>query len=419
MTLELRLVQAITPLHVGEGQAISAVDLPVTRERHTRWPFVPGSGLKGGLRAWNTLQGHAEDAIHTAFGPPAETTLAAGELRVGPMVLLALPIRSVKAGYALATCPLALARLARLDPEAPGVPEPTLDGARLPKGSPLWVDHGPLGGQIVLEELLCAASEDPRVDAWAAYLRRWLGEDAPLDRLVVIHDELFGHAARAWTETRTRAAIGPAGVVEDGKLFTVELLPADTLFWTTLDTRRAPLAALGPVLPPVGESFGLGGKRSVGSGRVVWFTRGPAAEAAAAAAPEQAAADPERAKQPAQPPRAAPTAAGALPLVEDPLPRLGVRQAHALREALPEASRLLIKQGLAGRMRSTGLRATLEWLDAKPGGAELAGQLRQALRLGDRKLVDLQTVTVLERLRAATALTEALHLVDRAARRDP
>jgi CRISPR/Cas system CMR subunit Cmr4 (Cas7 group RAMP superfamily) len=38
-----------TPLHVGTGSSVGAIDQPVIRERHTRIPIIPGSALKGVL----------------------------------------------------------------------------------------------------------------------------------------------------------------------------------------------------------------------------------------------------------------------------------------------------------------------------------------------------------------------------------
>ena len=41
---------AQTAMHPGSGTALGAVDLPVQRERHTQWPTIAGSALKGILR---------------------------------------------------------------------------------------------------------------------------------------------------------------------------------------------------------------------------------------------------------------------------------------------------------------------------------------------------------------------------------
>ena len=40
-------LHAQTALHPGSGTALGTVDLPVQRERHTHWPTIAGSALKG------------------------------------------------------------------------------------------------------------------------------------------------------------------------------------------------------------------------------------------------------------------------------------------------------------------------------------------------------------------------------------
>jgi CRISPR-associated protein Cmr4 len=42
---------AVTPCHAGSGSALGTVDLPIQRERHTNWPVIQSSGMKGSLRA--------------------------------------------------------------------------------------------------------------------------------------------------------------------------------------------------------------------------------------------------------------------------------------------------------------------------------------------------------------------------------
>lgn len=43
-------IYTITALHCGVGQAISAVDLPIAREKHTELPYLPSTSLKGVAR---------------------------------------------------------------------------------------------------------------------------------------------------------------------------------------------------------------------------------------------------------------------------------------------------------------------------------------------------------------------------------
>src|SRR5262249_9039713 len=46
----LFFIHTLTGLQPGSGTALGVVDLPVQRERHTQWPLIPGSSLKGILR---------------------------------------------------------------------------------------------------------------------------------------------------------------------------------------------------------------------------------------------------------------------------------------------------------------------------------------------------------------------------------
>ncbi|WP_457620844.1 RAMP superfamily CRISPR-associated protein, partial [Methanopyrus sp.] len=45
--LEQALALTVTPTRVGSGARPGVIDLPLTRRRHTRIPYVPGSSLKG------------------------------------------------------------------------------------------------------------------------------------------------------------------------------------------------------------------------------------------------------------------------------------------------------------------------------------------------------------------------------------
>ena len=42
---------AETSIHAGASESEGAVDLPIQREKHTGWPCIYGSGMKGALRA--------------------------------------------------------------------------------------------------------------------------------------------------------------------------------------------------------------------------------------------------------------------------------------------------------------------------------------------------------------------------------
>lgn len=112
MTTRILHLFTRTPLHVGTGACVGAIDQPVQRERHTGFPIIPGSSIKGVLR--DHLQAIGEDAINTQFGTGADgKTFAAGHISFGEAKLVAFPVRSAKGAFALAVSPLTLSRLAR------------------------------------------------------------------------------------------------------------------------------------------------------------------------------------------------------------------------------------------------------------------------------------------------------------------
>lgn len=275
--MSIKILQAITSVRVGDGASTGAMDLPLARERHTRWPFTPGSSLKGALRA--RIQDSVEpDREIAVFGsrPPGsgdDEHLEPGTLRVQQATLLALPVRSLKATFALLTCPTALARFGQATGSTLPLPAPTLQDACI---APDQADAlgqrqrgigGSFAGVVWLEDLDLVGVLSPEVRPWIDHIQAFTGDEAPLDQLVVVCDEIFSHATQVWTEHRTRNKVGPAGTVEDGFLYTVETLPAETLWWTAVEGED------GGLLPADGEPFAIGGHRSVGHGRVVWYGR--------------------------------------------------------------------------------------------------------------------------------------------------
>ena len=47
----IAIMYAVTPCHAGSGSSLGVVDLPIQRERHTNWPMIQASGVKGAFRA--------------------------------------------------------------------------------------------------------------------------------------------------------------------------------------------------------------------------------------------------------------------------------------------------------------------------------------------------------------------------------
>ena len=111
-------VHALTSLHPGSGTALGAVDLPVQRERHTKWPLIPASSIKGVLRDACRPENEGEkNKWEAVFGPEkieaGSDASYAGALSFTDARILAFPVRSLNGVFAWTTCPGVLQRHAR------------------------------------------------------------------------------------------------------------------------------------------------------------------------------------------------------------------------------------------------------------------------------------------------------------------
>ncbi|MBK8182919.1 MAG: type III-B CRISPR module RAMP protein Cmr4 [Candidatus Competibacteraceae bacterium] len=104
---------------MGAGTAVGLIDNPIQRERHTDYPMMAGSGLKGAVRHhfWSQLDvGHRQDKVNLLnrlFGPETDASEFAGAISFGDAQLVAFPVRCVKNAFVYTTSPTALARAVR------------------------------------------------------------------------------------------------------------------------------------------------------------------------------------------------------------------------------------------------------------------------------------------------------------------
>lgn len=231
-------LHALTPIHPGSGTAIGVVDLPVQRERHTDWPLIPGSALKGVLRDACRGNGQDEQDLFVVFGPDTVDAHAhAGALSLTDARPLAFPVRSLSGVFAWVTCPAVLDRLNR-DLAISGrttlgdIPEIAPGQAALDVQSPLLVE----GNKVVLEEF-----DFTRVGE-AQEVLEWFGANISDDQAtgsrmrkntVVLSDDDFTHFVRHATEVMARIGLDyQTKTVKGGALFYEEFLPAETVFYS-------------------------------------------------------------------------------------------------------------------------------------------------------------------------------------------
>lgn len=271
-------LHALSALHVGTGQSVGIVDLPIARSRATELPLVPGSGLKGVLRDDYYPMDDANRT--TVFGPANlnDGGAHAGAIAVGDAHLLILPVRSLAGVVAFATCPFVLSRYARdTDPQKPATVSVAADKALVADGSELVMTN-----KVVLEDVdLTAESNSKAATDWATKIaERLYPDDRQKDwrdefkkHFVILPDNVFSFLATTATEIRARIRINDeTRVVDDGALWYEENLPAETVLWGVIGISKARDKSKKSeeevsALLKAGEShLQIGGKHTVGRG---------------------------------------------------------------------------------------------------------------------------------------------------------
>ena len=243
---QLVFYSCLSPVHMGAGSAVGAIDNPIQREVHTQHPLIAGSGLKGAARHHFTRKWDGQgDLVNRVFGPDREASDHAGAIAFGDAQLVAFPVRSLRNTYVYATCPTALARLKRLAgdaapwamPAAPAVPAVKDDLVALMTHTA--ASSAASQGRLVLEAFDFAAQESAGLKAvagWLAthalpagtehdYFRQKIAAD-----LVLLGDTEFSHFVRHATVVEAHVRIdNDSGTADPGGLFYTENLPPETL----------------------------------------------------------------------------------------------------------------------------------------------------------------------------------------------
>ncbi len=229
---------ATSPVHMGAGQAVGAIDNPIQREVHTEHPLIAGSGIKGALRHHLQRNGGGE-WIRRMFGPEtANASDHAGALSFTDAAIVAFPVRCARRAYVYATSPTALARLKRLA-EAAGVECPWAVETPAEEQAHCASDSALSNGRLLLEVFEFAGSTQENVKN----IGQWLAEHAlPKDTshdyfrtklesdLVVLPDSAFGHFVRHATVVEPHVRINDrTGTADSGGLFYTECLPPESL----------------------------------------------------------------------------------------------------------------------------------------------------------------------------------------------
>ncbi len=279
-----------TPTHVGTGSDLGIVDLPIQRERHTKFPKFEGSSVKGAIREaferkldsknkrYNAVDA-PETMVHRLFGyddhsladdqkkqlknifknkKDEEQTSFAGALGFSDARLLLFPVKSMKGVFAWVTCFRALKQfekdmqLSNSDFHFKELNEDYLKGDR--QQTYLFSPNSSLvvKGKVILEEFTFEVANElngtvqvvEKKDASPIDFPDWLAKhlfsddgsywcDKLRTDIVVLPDDDFTDFVNQSTEVITRTKIDNyTGTVAKRALFTEEYLPADSVMYT-------------------------------------------------------------------------------------------------------------------------------------------------------------------------------------------
>jgi len=232
--------KTLSGLHAGSGADLGIVDLPIQRERHTGFPKLESSGVKGCIREIFTQikdKLPTGDFIDVAFGPADDGDKHSGSVTFTDGRVLLFPVRSARGVFAYTTCPLVLARLAedfKIAGIAEDLPSVTIGEKALVSGKALLVGSD----KVVLEEYTYPAQVNDQAAALAKSVAEWLGLSGYAkklleENLIILDDDDFTDYVHNATEIITRIKIdSKTGTVASGALFTEELLPTETVLYS-------------------------------------------------------------------------------------------------------------------------------------------------------------------------------------------
>ncbi|MBN1984605.1 MAG: type III-B CRISPR module RAMP protein Cmr4 [Chitinivibrionales bacterium] len=240
-TASILTLYAISPCHAGSGSALGVVDLPIQRERHTNWPVIASSGLKGAMRAhFDRFKSRIQDKAlleqfdemitNYVFGSDKggeDNSGFAGAVVVSDAKLLAFPMRSNVAPFVCITCPATLKRLAK-DLLLAGKTDVVESAPSIKNEESAICWLGNITGQTLLEDMEVIVSAENMPKNREVYFPN-------VDKLLVVHDKVFDYGVSHCTSISAQIKIDQTtGATQSGSLRYQEEMPADSLMYSVI-----------------------------------------------------------------------------------------------------------------------------------------------------------------------------------------
>ncbi|WP_434565326.1 type III-B CRISPR module RAMP protein Cmr4 [Thermoanaerobacterium thermosaccharolyticum] len=235
-----------SPLHAGTGNDLGIVDSPIQRERHTGFPKIEASSLKGSIRSLFEEVESDKMTLYLTFGPENSESQYSSSLGFSDSRILLFPVKSMKGVYGWITCPKVLDRfkndlnLCGIN-DIPAIPN---EDTIIENNCDLMIKGKSDKRVVVIEEYTIDVKENvdtekfinwlvdvilPNCDDFT-YIKNKMKRD-----IVILSDDEFTEFVNMSTEVITRTRINnDTGTVDSGALFTEEYLPSETVLYSLI-----------------------------------------------------------------------------------------------------------------------------------------------------------------------------------------
>ncbi|MCC7211881.1 MAG: type III-B CRISPR module RAMP protein Cmr4 [Candidatus Brocadia sp.] len=260
----------LTPLHAGAGDTAGAIDLPVQREKHTEYPAVFSSAMKGSLRCFFERNGSSETDINTIFGTEGndQRDSVSGKVVFTDAKILFFPVRSSEGVFKWITCPFVIERLRR-DLQFIGISKNETVASNTAFRNPAYTD------KVILEDFPVTVSDSSKSSsALLEFLKSiavpyFFTEDILRQRLIIVTDDIFKTLVTTATQIIARNVLDN-NTKKSGNLWYEEVVPADAVFYTIMKPAyresNGVMSALNNGI--AGQILQIGGNETIGYGFV-------------------------------------------------------------------------------------------------------------------------------------------------------
>lgn len=254
-------VTTYSPLHAGAGASMGIVDLPIQREKHTNYPCVYASGVKGSLRSFcENENGNITDAakkvdIVKVFGDE-DSNSAAGGAVFTDLKLLFFPVRSSSGWFKLVTTVNIINRYNEFC-DMLGLTDCKITTEPNPPTLAVMVNDQPFDptNHVLLEDFVFQKSVPTKIKL----------KNEEQSGVYIIDDDSFKHIVTSATQVIARNELKPNKTSKN--LWYEEALPADTVLYSFIKPSVANNGELTNLKNAIDDKFvQIGGGETVGYG---------------------------------------------------------------------------------------------------------------------------------------------------------